>query len=663
MASRTWHLTTFLVGLLAWALTGQPCTSAATLTVTDLGDTGAPGQLRTLINAAAPGDTILIPAGTITLKGPAGEDANAGGDLDLTKTLTIQGAGTGTTVINGGGIDRVFHIDPFSAGISVTISEMTITGGNPGSNHSGGGILNNNTAILSLTNVTVSGNTAATAFGGGILNAGTATLTHVTIAGNTGGGIRNVGPATLTNVTISGNTSSGFAGGIINIGSAATLSLTDVTVSGNTATLDGGGILNNGGTLTLTRVTIAANTTGGDGGGLAHGAGTASLTNVTVSGNSAHSGGGGIFNLSSTLTLTNVTLNSNTADFGADGILGGGSVQLKNTLIANNRCSGTITSLGHNLDSGNTCGFTGPGDLTNTDPKLGPLASNGGPTQTHALLPGSPAIDAGTNTGCPATDQRGVARPQDGNLDGSPTCDIGAYEAVPFNPAAVSAFVTRLYQTVLGRAPDPGGLAAFIAQIQAFGTVIPTVLAFFKSEEFLSHSLTDVQFLTVLYHTFLDREPDPDGLAAFLALLQTGCRTRDTLLAALSFSDEFRSLVPPVPVADPRIPFLAEVFAWTLNRPPDPAGFASFLAQLQRSTVLAVLTQFLHSFEFTTPRRSANDYVSALYLVFLGRPPDCPGLFSFVAALTPDTDAKRDQFAAQFAGSQEFQTILNRVFP
>jgi hypothetical protein len=118
-----------------------------------------------------------------------------------------------------------------------------------------------------------------------------------------------------------------------------------------------------------------------------------------------------------------------------------------------------------------------------------------------------------------------------------------------------------------------------------------------------------------------------------------------------------------VPVADPRIPFLAEVFAWTLNRPPDPAGFASFLAQLQRSTAVSTISQFLHSFEFTTPRKSPVEYVSSLYLVFLGRPPDCGGLFSFVAALNPDTDAKRDQLAAAFAGSGEFQTILDRVFP
>jgi hypothetical protein len=85
---------------------------------------------------------------------------------------------------------------------------------------------------------------------------------------------------------------------------------------------------------------------------------------------------------------------------------------------------GAITSSGHNLSSDSSCSFTAAGDLQNTNPLLGPLAANGGPTPTHALLPGSPAFGAGTNIGCPATDQRGNTRPQ-GVL-----CDIGAFERV-----------------------------------------------------------------------------------------------------------------------------------------------------------------------------------------------------------------------------------------
>jgi hypothetical protein len=96
-----------------------------------------------------------------------------------------------------------------------------------------------------------------------------------------------------------------------------------------------------------------------------------------------------------------------------------------NTLLANNlpsNCSGTITDASHNLSSDSSCAFTGIGSMNNTDPKLGPLADNGGPTLTMALLPGSPAINAATAIGAPTADQRGVTRPQ------GPGVDIGAFE-------------------------------------------------------------------------------------------------------------------------------------------------------------------------------------------------------------------------------------------
>jgi hypothetical protein len=323
-----------------------------------------------------------------------------------------------------------------------------------------------------------------------------------------------------------------------------------------------------------------------------------------------------------------------------------------------------LTSQGHNLVGNKTgCTVTATtGDLFGTgaspiNPQLGPLANNGGTTQTHALLSGSPAINAGDSAGCPATDQRGIARPQ------GVACDIGAHEVLAVDPAAVSAFVTRLYQTVLLREPDPDGLAAHIQNIQQFGTVIPTVLAFFHSQEFLSQPLSDAEFLDRLYHTFLNRAPDPPGLAAFLGLLASGCRTRDTLLADLTFSPEFRALLPPITPADPRVPFVAELYAWILNRPADLPGLQFFVTQLQRSTVLSTVLGFLHSDEFRIPRRAAPDYVSALYLVALGRAPDCGGLAGFVAALTPDTDAARDQLVAAFAASQEFQAKLDQLFP
>ena len=145
--------------------------------------------------------------------------------------------------------------------------------------------------------------------------------------------------------------------------------------------------------------------------------------------------GGGIFN-GATLAVSNSTLSDNGAVDGG-GIYNGqnGTAKLKNSIVANNGedCSGTMTSNGYNLSSDSTCNFNGPGDMNNINPNLGPLQNNGGPTQTQALLPGSPAIDAGNPSGCTdntgkllKTDQRGMPRPDKEDTGG---CDMGAYES------------------------------------------------------------------------------------------------------------------------------------------------------------------------------------------------------------------------------------------
>ena len=187
------RLSVFLIGLLAVVPTAPLPASAATLTVTDFGDTGAPGQLRTLINAAAGGDTIIIPAGTIRLITLAEEDANATGDLDIHKDLTIQGAAAGSTIIDGDGrSDRVFDI---FAPATVTISNVTIRNAFPLGGIGGGGGGIRNAGTLTLTNVTVSGNRA---FGFPQVAGGTVDVT--------GGGILNTSTMTLTNVTVSART-------------------------------------------------------------------------------------------------------------------------------------------------------------------------------------------------------------------------------------------------------------------------------------------------------------------------------------------------------------------------------------------------------------------------------------------------------------------------
>jgi hypothetical protein len=367
------------------------------------------------------GDTLAIAAGTYTQAGIA-----------VNKSLTLQGQGAATTIVQaaatpGTASTRVFNVAP---SVTVTIQALTIRHGVVRGTHGGGGLLNQGT--LTLIDSTVSGNSADVG-GGGLANKGTLTLTNSTISGNSGthssgGGLINYGTLTLTNSTVSGN-SAGNGGGLDNLG---TLTLTNSTVSGNSVTNDGGGGLNSRyGTLILTNSTVSGNSAGYFGGGF-HNDGTLTLTNSTISGNSAALGGGGLYN----------------------GLVRHpsyrGEIRLTNSIVANNPVGGdcenvngaVLISDGSNLDSDGSCLLTSPTDLPSKDPLLGPLQNNGGPTLTHALLPGSPAIDAipwGAH-GCGTTiisDQRWQARPQ----AAGGRCDIGAYEVeVPGQP--LGAWVT-----------------------------------------------------------------------------------------------------------------------------------------------------------------------------------------------------------------------------
>ncbi len=230
----------------------------------------------------------------------------------------------------------------------------------------------------------------------------------------------------------------------------ASATFTNLTVTGGNVTGSGAGIsIDPTGSLTLSNSTVSGNTTTADGGGI-HTSGTAAnLTNVTLSGNTANRGGG--LDCAGTCTLTNVTVTANTAATAGDGVrhTGGSTTTFLNTIVANNlsggvtECSGSaaqLASSGNNLSSDASCDFTAGGDQQNTDPLLGPLQDNGGPTFTHDLLVGSTAIEGGTNTGCPATDQRGTARPE------SVLCDIGAVEGLaPSGPAVCQVDPTGTY--------------------------------------------------------------------------------------------------------------------------------------------------------------------------------------------------------------------------
>ena len=294
------------------------------------------------------------------------------------------------------------------------------------------------------------------------------------------------GNVAISGVTIRHGNSSGDGGGIRNLG---TLAVTDSTISDNSSRFQGGGI-NNWGRLTVTNSTVSGNTSGvgsevGLGGGIQN-TGTLTLTNSTVSGNTAGGGnGGGISNASSgsELTVTNGTITGNVATLPGGGVFNFGAVTLINTIVANNSsggdCYGTVTrlgsisSLGHNLDNDGSCELSGPGDLSDTDPLLGPLRDNGGPTFTHALRPGSRAIDAGDDTAAPLTDQRGVRRPQGRDSD------IGAYE---FEPPAFTVDSTgdgKDSDTTDGACDDGTGRCTLRAAIeQANARLGPDVITF-----------------------------------------------------------------------------------------------------------------------------------------------------------------------------------------
>jgi hypothetical protein len=358
--------------------------AATTFTVTRTDDPAPNGcrpgdcSLREAViaaNAGSGGDTIVLPAGhfRLTIAG-LGEQAAATGDLDLAKSVTITGAGARASVIDAMRSDRVFEV---LSGVTVLISDATITGG------------------------------VTTDNGAGIESAGTLTLVRDSLVGNdargtaSGGAVDSSGPSlTVTQSTLAGN--EGYDGGAINFGHM--LTVTNSTITGNAA----GGPGSNG-----------------DGGGISGSSGsTALIASSTITGNEAFNGSG------------------------SGGGIDSPGVKLQNSIVADNRsyqtdlsaaysdnCAAAATSQGHNLSNDASCGLSGTGDHQGALVPLGPLADNGGPTDTQAPAPGTIAVDAGA--GCPAEDQRGVSRPR------GAACDIGAYEvARPLAGTAAASGIT-----------------------------------------------------------------------------------------------------------------------------------------------------------------------------------------------------------------------------
>jgi predicted outer membrane repeat protein len=369
-----------LVGLVL-ALAPLPQARAADQEVTNTNDSGT-GSLRQAITDVSPGGTITFNLSSYP------DTIYLSSQLLIDKNLTITGPGADQLTISGNKASRVFYLN-FDK--SLTLEGLTVADGSAPAGTDGGAIYN---------------------------DAGTVTVKECTFSGNSargGGAIHNQpGALTVTDSTFSGNSATN-GGAIYNL--EGWVRITSSTFSGNRAT-NGGGIRNYG-----------DNT------------GSVSVINSTFSGNSATGSGGAIHNQTSSLYISHSTVAGNSAGSGG-GICNDSMwmhADLQATIVANslsgNDCAGPhadqpVDDKGDNLDSDGTCKVG-----TTADPLLGPLQNNGGPTETHALLPGSPAIDTATCqdlSGNPLTvDQRGVTRPQDGDGDHVPACDMGAFELAP----------------------------------------------------------------------------------------------------------------------------------------------------------------------------------------------------------------------------------------
>jgi CSLREA domain-containing protein len=396
-------------------------------------------------NSTADADEILIPAGVfaLTVSG-VDEDHGASGDLDVRSALTLRGAGAALSVIDGAALDRVLDVHAPAAAITVVLESLALSNGRSTQvlmTSAGMGLRVAANVNLQLQDVDVRDNQATHAFGGavGIDNRGCLSGTRVRI-------LRNIDPANI-------GAGHALAGAVATRGANSCFTLEDSEISGNVADKAGAIYADIGAPVTLRRTLVSDNTSRFAGAMTLNQANQVLLEDTTLSGNHGNPGGilidgGAILTLRNCTVTANNASNSSAVVGGIHDVHGGfGRTFISNSIIAGNG-PGFISDDCSNLTStggGNVIGSIGgchasllASDRTGIDPELGALADNGGFSRSH--LPGAPVRDSAVDTICTALDQRGVARPQDGDGDGTAHCDAGAVESIAIPPLFADGF-------------------------------------------------------------------------------------------------------------------------------------------------------------------------------------------------------------------------------